>query len=131
MVVGGPQGIGNDTFSVTKTNVLSGGQDGDVYNCTAPNGVSPDPANRTELIYRYVIGITNRQYYYESLSTVASAPNIENISATAVRMEHQSTCLECPMNGIGYERRLLYRPVLTLQVYAYQGVYFCCLITFS
>ena len=53
--------MGNDTFSVTSTNVLSGGQDGDVYNCTASNGVSPDPTNRTELIGScYFIGIVNR-----------------------------------------------------------------------
>ena len=47
--VGDPQGMGNDMFSVSSINILSRGQDGHVYQCTASNGVSPDPANSTEL----------------------------------------------------------------------------------
>ena len=46
--VNDPQGIGNDMFSVSSINILSG-QDGAVYQCTASNGVSPDPTNSTEL----------------------------------------------------------------------------------
>ena len=42
--VGEPQKIGNDNYSAS-TSVLSSGSDGDVYKCTASNGVSADKTN--------------------------------------------------------------------------------------
>ena len=46
--VGDPQGIGDDEFSAS-TDVISGGRDGNIYQCTASNGVSSDPTNSVEL----------------------------------------------------------------------------------
>ena len=43
-----PQRIGDDEFSAS-TDVISGGRDGDIYQCTASNGVSSDPTNSVEL----------------------------------------------------------------------------------
>ena len=39
--VGEPQRMGNDTYSAT-TSVISGGCNGDIYQCTASNGVAPN-----------------------------------------------------------------------------------------
>ena len=47
--VGDPQRIGDDDFSAS-TDVISGGRDGDIYQCTASNGVSSEPTiNSVEL----------------------------------------------------------------------------------
>ena len=46
--VGTPQGMGDDSFTDT-TDVISGGSDGQSYECTASNGVSSDPTDRVEL----------------------------------------------------------------------------------
>ena len=46
--VGDPQRIGDDEFSAS-TEVISGGRDGDIYQCTATNGVSSHPTGSTEL----------------------------------------------------------------------------------
>ena len=46
--VGDPQRIGDDEFSAF-TDVISGGRDGDIYQCTASNGVSSDLTNSVEL----------------------------------------------------------------------------------
>ena len=46
--VGVQLGIGNDTYTAT-TSTISGGCDGDIYQCTASNGVVPDPTHSVEL----------------------------------------------------------------------------------
>lgn len=46
--VGIPQRTGGDNFSVI-TNNISGGRDGDVYQCSASNGVSSDPTDSVQL----------------------------------------------------------------------------------
>ena len=46
--VGTPQRMGNDSFSGS-TVIISGGNDGQVYECTASNGVSSDPTDSVEL----------------------------------------------------------------------------------
>ena len=61
--VGDPQGIGNDMFSVSSINILSG-QDGAVYQCTASNGVSPDPTNSTELKGSCLLFRDRIRYYF-------------------------------------------------------------------
>ena len=40
--------IGDDEFSAS-TDVISGGRDGDIYQCTATNGVSSHPTGSAEL----------------------------------------------------------------------------------
>ena len=47
-VVGEPQRMGYDEFSAA-TDVISGGRNGNIYQCTASNGVSSDPTNNVEL----------------------------------------------------------------------------------
>ena len=46
--VGVQLGIGNDTYTAT-TSTISGGCDGDIYQCNASNGVVPDPTDTVEL----------------------------------------------------------------------------------
>ena len=46
--VGEPQRMGNDTYSAT-TSVISGGRNGDIYQCTASNGVAPNQTHSVEL----------------------------------------------------------------------------------
>ena len=46
--VGTPQRMGNDTYSAT-TSVISGGCNGDTYQCTASNGAAPDQSHTVEL----------------------------------------------------------------------------------
>ena len=46
--VGTPQRMGNDSFS-DSTVIISGGSDGQVYECAASNGVPPDPTDTVEL----------------------------------------------------------------------------------
>ena len=46
--VGDPQRKGNDTYSAT-TSVISGGCNGDTYQCTASNGAAPDESHTVEL----------------------------------------------------------------------------------
>ena len=46
--VGEPQRIGNDTYSAT-TSVISGGCNGDTYQCTASNGAAPDQSHNVML----------------------------------------------------------------------------------
>ena len=46
--VGEPQRIGNDTYSAT-TSVISGGCNGDTYQCTASNGAAPDQSHTVVL----------------------------------------------------------------------------------
>ena len=46
--VGEPQRMGNDTYSAT-TSVISGGCNGDIYQCTASNGVAPNQTHSVEL----------------------------------------------------------------------------------
>ena len=46
--VGAPQRIGNDTYSAT-TSVISGGCNGDIYQCTASNGAAPDQSHNVML----------------------------------------------------------------------------------
>ena len=42
--VGDPQRIGNDTYSAT-TSVISGGCNGNTYQCTTSNGAAPDQSH--------------------------------------------------------------------------------------
>ena len=46
--VGTPQRMGSDRFS-DSTDILPGGSDGQLYECTASNGVSSDPTGSVEL----------------------------------------------------------------------------------
>ena len=46
--VGTPQRMGGDSFSAT-TGIISGGSNGDTYQCTASNGVSTPPTNSVQL----------------------------------------------------------------------------------
>ena len=46
--VGDPQRIGSDTYSAT-TSVISGGCNGDTYQCTASNGAAPDQSHNVTL----------------------------------------------------------------------------------
>ena len=46
--VGTPQRMGSDSFS-DSTVIISGGSDGQVYECTASNGLPPDPTDTVEL----------------------------------------------------------------------------------
>ena len=46
--VGEPQRMGNDTYSAT-TSVISEGYNGDIYQCTASNGVAPNQTHSVEL----------------------------------------------------------------------------------
>ena len=46
--VGTPQRMGSDSFTDT-TDVISGGSDGQLYECTASNGVSFNPTGSVEL----------------------------------------------------------------------------------
>ena len=46
--VGVQLGIGNDTYTAT-TSTISGGCDGDIYQCTASNGVASDQTHSVEL----------------------------------------------------------------------------------
>ena len=46
--VGNLQAMGDDEFTAL-TSVLSGGMNGDIYQCRASNGVSSDPTNDTHL----------------------------------------------------------------------------------
>ena len=46
--VGTPQRMGSDSLS-DSTVIISGGSDGQVYECTASNGVSSDPTGSVEL----------------------------------------------------------------------------------
>ena len=46
--VGTPQRMGSDSFSGS-TDIIPGGSDGQVYECTASNGVSSDPTDSVEL----------------------------------------------------------------------------------
>ncbi|CAI8048239.1 hypothetical protein GBAR_LOCUS26630 [Geodia barretti] len=46
--VGVPERIGNDTYTAT-TSTISGGCDGDIYQCNASNGAAADQLNFVEL----------------------------------------------------------------------------------
>ena len=46
--VGKPQRMGNDTYSAN-TSVISGGCNGDTYQCTVSNGAAPDQSHTVEL----------------------------------------------------------------------------------
>ena len=46
--VGDPQRMGNDTYSAT-TSVISGGCNGDTYQCTASNGAAPGQSHNVTL----------------------------------------------------------------------------------
>ena len=46
--VGEPQRMGNDTYSAN-TSVISGGCNGDTYQCTASNGAAPDQSHSVML----------------------------------------------------------------------------------
>ena len=46
--VGVPERIGNDSYTAT-TSTISGGCDGDIYQCNASNGVAADQLNFVEL----------------------------------------------------------------------------------
>ena len=52
--VGDPQRMGNDTYSAT-TSVISGGCNGDTYQCTASNGAAPDQIHTVELKGRELV----------------------------------------------------------------------------
>ena len=43
-----PQRIGNDTY-YANTRIIAGGNDGDIYQCTASNGVTSDKIHATML----------------------------------------------------------------------------------
>ena len=43
-----PQRMGNDAYSAT-TSVISGGCNGDIYQCNASNGVAPNQTHSVEL----------------------------------------------------------------------------------
>ena len=46
--VGEPQRMGNDAYSAT-TSVISGGRNGDIYQCTASNGVTSNQTYSVKL----------------------------------------------------------------------------------
>ena len=52
--VGEPQRMGSDTYSAT-TSVISGGCNGDIYQCTASNGVAPNQRHSVELKGIYTV----------------------------------------------------------------------------
>ena len=52
--VGTPQRMGSDSFS-DSTDIIPGGSDGQVYECTASNGVSSDPTGSVELKGLYTL----------------------------------------------------------------------------
>ena len=85
--VGEPQRMGNDTYSAT-TSVISGGCNGDTYQCTASNGVAPNGTGNVILK-----GSSSRSALKSDnfvSATVASDPVItllEQTSATSVRVE--------------------------------------------
>ena len=59
--VGTPQRMGSDSFSGSIV-IISGGSDGQVYECTASNGVSSDPTGSVELRGDLCIIITYNNY---------------------------------------------------------------------
>ena len=52
--VGEPQRMGNDTYSAT-TSVISGGCNGDIYQCTASNGVALNQTHSVKLKGIYTV----------------------------------------------------------------------------
>ena len=52
--VGQPQRMGNDTYSAT-TFVILEGSNGDIYQCTASNGVAPNQTHSVKLKGTYTI----------------------------------------------------------------------------
>ena len=71
--VGDPHGMGNDMFSVSSTNLF---QDGDVYQCTASNGVPPNQTNSTELRGSCLLFRDRIRYYFTFHSCLSSYHNI-------------------------------------------------------
>ena len=63
--VGTPGRIGNDRFSAT-TDTITGGSTGDIYQCTASNGVSTDVTGdiilRGDILYMYKL---NQRFVYQ------------------------------------------------------------------
>ena len=58
--VGAPLRMGNDTYSAT-TSVISGGCNGDAYQCTASNGAAPDQSHNVMLKGKR-LGLNVRQW---------------------------------------------------------------------
>ena len=52
--MGEPHRIGSDTYAVT-TSVISGGCNGDTYQCTASNGAAPGQNHTVELKGRELV----------------------------------------------------------------------------
>ena len=61
--VGDPQRVGNDTYSAT-TSVISGGCNGDTYQCTASNRAAPDQSHTVELKGMQMHDVFSEYVYY-------------------------------------------------------------------
>ena len=85
--VGTPQRKGGDSFSAN-TSIISGGSNGDTYQCVALNGVSPSTANSVQLRGNFPMH-ADYMYRYCLFSPVASAPiiTLALIPPTTVRVE--------------------------------------------
>ena len=91
LAVGTPQRRGNDSFSDSTDIIkLSGESDGQVYECTASNGVSSDPTASVELRGDLCIHIHNMlcSCLLPTSSAVANPPTItlQQLSLTSVRV---------------------------------------------
>ena len=75
--VGTPQRMGNDSFS-DSTVIISGGSDGQVYECTASNGVSSDPTGSVELkgLHFAIIQSCNKTYISDNMLISKSISSI-------------------------------------------------------
>ena len=70
--VGELQRMGNDTFSAT-TSVISGGCNGDTYQCTASNGAAPDQSHSVTLQGRKLDYLFIRSCFLVQLPQVQSS----------------------------------------------------------
>lgn len=68
--------MGDDTFCAT-SNRIAERSNGDIFQCTASNGVSSDPTNIVEL--KGLLLTYKSVYYYVYYSPVARAPNITSV----------------------------------------------------
>ena len=87
--LGDLQRMGNDAFSAS-TDVISGGKDGSIYNCTSFNGVSQVSNSSNRLRGNFILYYCHLCIIRSIHFLVASTPiitSLEQISATAVRVE--------------------------------------------
>ena len=111
--VGTPQRMGNDSFS-DSTDIISGGSDGQVYECTVSNGVSSNPTGSVKLkgelwthcaIFLYGHAVTycdtiitvNLNSQYNIINLVAAPPT--NLSAELVSPTTVSVSWQPPSDG--------------------------------